>query len=89
METLSHILASFDIFQVFINAIPQIFNPLVHAFQSIFHLLLHFMKNLVGAHPGLISGVVIFLLVYSSVMGIRQLRKATISVPLASQQHSL
>ncbi len=89
METLSQIIASFDIFQIFINAFPQIFDPIVHAFQGIFNILFHFMKNMVTSHPGIISGIVIFLLGYGSVMGIRQFRKIFISSPLPSLPHSL
>ena len=89
METLSHIIASFDIFQVILNAFPQIFNPIVQAFQGIFHQLFHLIKNIVSAHPGLIAGVVTFLLVYSGIMGIRQLKRPAISVPPAYQSHSL
>jgi hypothetical protein len=89
METLSHIIASFDIFQVIINAFPQIFNPIVHAFQGIFILLFNLVKNMVSAHPGLFSGVVIFLTGYFGAMGIKRFRKATISAPLVSQPRSL
>ena len=89
METLSHIIASFDIFQVIINAFPQIFNPIVHAFQGISLLLFNLVKNMFSAHPGLISGVVIFLAGYFGVMGIRKFRKPAISAPLASQPRSL
>jgi len=89
METLSHIIASFDIFQVIINAFPQMFNPIVHAFQGIFLLLFNLVKNMVSAHPGLISGIVIFLTGYFSLMGIKKFRKPAISAPLPSQPRSL
>ena len=89
METLSHIIASFDIFQVIINVFPNIFQPLAGAFQSIYLVMLHFVKNMVMEHPGLVSGVVIFLLTYGVYSGIRQFRKAIIFAPQASPQHSL
>ncbi len=89
METLYHFIASLDLFQIIINAFPQIFNPIFHAFEAIFLLLFQFMKNLVLAHPGLISGVAIFFAIYGTVIGIRQFRKPAISVPQASQSRSL
>jgi len=89
METLSHIIASFDIFQVILNAFPQIFNPIVQAFQGIFLQLFHVMKPMVVAHPGIISGMVIFLLGYGAVKAIGKFRKVPISSPQPSQSQSL
>jgi len=89
METLSHIIASFDIFQVILNAFPQIFNPIVQAFQGIFLQLFHFMKPMVVTHPGIISGMMIFFIGYGAVKAIGQFRKVPISSPQPSQPQSL
>jgi len=60
METLSQILASFDIFQVILNVFSQIFNPLVHAFQLIFELLFSGAKHIITANPGMVFGTLLF-----------------------------
>ncbi|MCX6304579.1 MAG: hypothetical protein NT040_06405 [Bacteroidetes bacterium] len=75
METFTHILASLDIFQVIINAFPQIFNPLMHAFEGIYRVMLNDGKQLFSSHPGLFSGIFIFLLGYISVAGIQRMRR--------------
>ena len=75
METLSHILASFDIFQLIVNAFPQIFNPIAHAFESIYPVFLHYGKNMVSSHPGIISGLLIFLPGYLLVIGFQRMRR--------------
>jgi hypothetical protein len=87
METLSHILASFDIFQVIINAIPGMFAPLGHAFQTIFYTL----RDLVGkefiTHPGLVSGTVVFIFVYLAWSGIARLRRRVSPVPAPARNN--
>jgi hypothetical protein len=75
METLSNILASFDIFQVIISAFPLIFLPVIHALQSMFMTVTDIAGKQFESHPGLISGTVIFLLVYASYSGFSKLRK--------------
>jgi prepilin signal peptidase PulO-like enzyme (type II secretory pathway) len=60
METLYTILASFDIFQILINLFPQIYVPLEHAFELIFGMLYKSAREIVTAHPGLVSGILIF-----------------------------
>jgi hypothetical protein len=77
METLSHILASFDIFQVIINVFPQIFSPVFHAFKGIFIMLSDVAGREFVTHPGLIAGTVIFTLLYATWSGVSRLtRKA-------------
>jgi hypothetical protein len=84
METLSNILASFDIFQVILNAFPQIFSPIVHAFQGMFSVLSDIAGKQFEAHPGLISGTLIFFLVYLTFTGLSKLRKSYVSARRAS-----
>jgi hypothetical protein len=75
METLSGILASFDIFKVLFDAFPQVFNPLVQAFRLIFTLVTDIALEQFKTHPGLISGTVIFLIAYAAWHGVSFLRK--------------
>jgi len=89
METLSSILASFDIFPVIINAFPQIFVPVVHAFQGMFNLLSDLAGEQFAAHPGLISGTVFFLLVYATGSGLSKLRQTMVSARQSSPERSL
>jgi hypothetical protein len=89
METLSHILASFDIFQVILNAFPQIFLPIAHAFQGMFALLADVAGKQFASHPGLISGTVIFLLVYLTLSGLSKLRRTIVSPGPVSPERSL
>jgi hypothetical protein len=79
METLSNILASFDIFQVIINSFPQIFTPIVHAFRDMFILVTDIAGKQFESHPGLISGTILFLFVYLLATGFSKLRKSVIS----------
>jgi hypothetical protein len=79
METLSHILASFDIFQTILSAFPQIFQPIVHAFQGMFVMLSEIAGKQFASHPGLISGTVIFLFVYVTWSGLSKLRRTKVS----------
>jgi len=78
METLSHILASFDIFQTLISAFPQIFMPIVHAFQGMFVMLSDIAGKQFASHPGLISGTFIFLFVYMTWIGLSKLIRAMV-----------
>lgn len=80
METLSGILASFDVFKVIVNSFPQAFKPLVHAFQVIFVTLSDLALEQFRAHPGLISGTIIFLALYAGWQGITALRKKALPV---------
>ncbi|HNY03480.1 MAG TPA: hypothetical protein PKG48_12860 [Bacteroidales bacterium] len=64
MATLSHILASFDIFQVIIAALPGLFSPIFNAFRDIFMLLYGTAAHQFEAHPGILSGGIIFLFGY-------------------------
>ncbi len=66
METLSHILASFDIFQVIISAFPGLFAPLAHAFRDIYTVLCHSASEHFQAHPGILSAGIIFLAGYGA-----------------------
>ena len=70
METLSHILASFDIFQVIFSAFPQIFTPIIHAFTGMFFMLTDMAGKQFASHPGLIAGIVIFLMGYLAWSGL-------------------
>ena len=89
METLSHILASFDIFQVIISTFPQIFLPIVHAFQGMFVMLSDIAGRQFASHPGLISGTVIFLFVYVTWSGLSKLRQTMVSARQGSSKGSL
>jgi hypothetical protein len=89
METLSHILASFDIFQVLLNAFPQIFLPIVHAFQGMFTQLADVAGKQFASHPGLISGTVIFLLVYLTLSGLSKLWRTIVTARPVSPERSL
>jgi hypothetical protein len=79
METLSNILASFDISQILLSAFPQIFTPVLHALQGMFVMLSEIAEKQFTAHPGLISGTIIFLLGYLSWTGISKLRRSFLS----------
>jgi hypothetical protein len=89
METLSQILASFDIFQVIISAFPQMFLPIVHAFQGIFAMLSEIAGKQFASHPGLISGTIVFLLVYVTWSGLSKLRHTILSARSTSPKRSL
>ena len=84
METLSNILASFDIFQVIISAFPHLFTPVVHAFRDIFTLLSDVAGEQFASHPGLISGTIVFLIIYVSWSGLVRLKRAFISARSSS-----
>ncbi len=88
METLSHILASFDIFQVILNAFPQIFMPVVHAFQGMFVMLSHLAGEQFASHPGLISGTIIFSVAYFTYIGLAKLKRTFMITRLASPEKS-
>ena len=75
METISHILASFDIFQVFANLFPMITDPFVHAFEHIFPILSGYFKNLFLLHPGISLGFVVFLAGYSGISILRGIQR--------------
>jgi hypothetical protein len=89
METLSQILASFDIFQTIISAFPQIFQPIVHAFQGMFIMLSELAEKQFSSHPGLISGTVIFLFVYVTWSGLSKLRRTMVAARPGSSQSSI
>lgn len=78
METLSGVLASFDIFKVIFDAFPRAFEPLVHAFGMIFGIISDLVLEQFKAHPGLISGTVLFLIAYAGWQGLSALRKKVI-----------
>jgi hypothetical protein len=81
METLSHILASFDIFQIFINAFPHIVNPIASAFTEIFGSLFGVAKRLVETYPGMVGGTLIFpgvYLIFTSLVNRKKARPAMI-----------
>jgi len=87
METLSHILASFDLFQVILNAFPGIFTPIIHAFQAMISQMFHLAVKLFVSHPGLTSGTIIFLCSYLTWLGISKMRKAIVPAhPTASDR---
>ncbi|MEI7981030.1 MAG: hypothetical protein WCI71_05225 [Bacteroidota bacterium] len=75
METLNHLLASLDIFQVLINAFPVIVDPLVHGFQQLFTHLFTSLKHITELNPGLISGAIFTALVYGGFAMIQKVRK--------------
>jgi hypothetical protein len=75
METLSNILASFDIFQVLINAFPLITDPIIQAFEQIFTVMFSHFKNLFLAHPGLSLGLVVFATGYAGSYAVKGLQR--------------
>ncbi len=75
METISNILASFDIFQVLIAALPMITDPLLHSFHLVFNIFSEYAEKMVTSHPGLTMGVVVFLSGYVTVQFINRLRR--------------
>ena len=79
METLSHIIASFDIFQVILNSFPGIFSPILHAFQGMFTLFAETAGKHFASHQGLISGTFIFLHGYITWTGISKFRQLMVS----------
>lgn len=84
METLSQILASFDIFQVLIAALPHLFGPLVQAFVTIWDTTARLFAEQFTTHPGLISGTILFLIAYSAYTAVSKLfrrRTAPATVP--------
>ena len=89
METLSNILASFDIFQVLLNIFPPIFTPILNAFRDIFTVLSDTAIKQFAAHPGLISGTIVFLLGYLAWTGVSKLRKSIVSLQQSSPKQLL
>jgi hypothetical protein len=89
METLSNILASFDIFQILLNIFPPIFTPLAEAFRNIFTVLADTATKQFAAHPGLISGTIVFLLGYVAWNGIIKLRSMFFSTRPVSGSRSI
>ena len=84
METLTQILASFDIFQVLIAALPHLFGPLVQAFVTIWETMARLTAEQFASHPGLISGTILFLLAYSAYTAVSKLfrrRTAPAAIP--------
>ncbi len=88
METLSNILASFDIFQVIIGAFPRIFSPVVHAFQGMFITITDVAGKQFETHPGLISGTILFLILYAAWSGISTLRRNIVAARTTSPNRS-
>jgi len=78
METITHFLASLDIFQILINAFPSIFNPIIHGFQNLFILLFTSFKHLVELNPGLIGGMFFISAVYVFFALAQKLKKARV-----------
>jgi hypothetical protein len=78
METITHFLASLDIFQILINAFPSIFNPIIHGFQNLFILLFTSLKHLVELNPGLIGGMFFILAIYGIFTLAQNLRKVRV-----------
>lgn len=89
METLSTILASFDLFQVIFSAFPGIFMPIAHAFQNLFTLLTEIAGKQFASHPGLVSGIVMFFFVYLTWTGLSKLRRIFIPVRPAAKERSM
>jgi hypothetical protein len=80
METLQHLLASLDIFQVIIKSFPVLFEPLFHGLQNLFILIYNSFKHLVELYPGLVSGSVFITLVYGIFSFFRRIGKSRITV---------
>lgn len=75
METLSNILASFDIFQVLISAFPLITDPIIKSLEQVFTLLFSFFNKIILAHPGISMAILIFMAGYITVAGVEHLRR--------------
>lgn len=88
METLSNILASFDIFQVLLSALPRMFAPLFEAFRDMYTNLAGIAGEQFETHPGMVSGAIIFLAGYLAWTGINHLiRQKTLAArPVAGKQ---
>jgi DNA-directed RNA polymerase beta subunit len=86
METLSNILASFDIFQVFVSAFPMITEPIVHAFDQIIITLSGFYNSLFVAHPGITLGIFVLTLGYASVYVLNGIQRFIVSKLRTSKQ---
>jgi hypothetical protein len=83
METLTQILASFDIFQVLIAAVPHLFGPLWQAFVTIWETMARLTAEQFTSHPGLISGSILFLLTYSAYTAVsKYLRRRPAPTPV-------
>jgi hypothetical protein len=89
METISNILASFDIFQVIIDAVPLITDPIVQAFEQIFITLYAYAKNLFTSHPGLALGLIVFVTGYAGVNILKLFRRTFSSSLHPLKQRSL
>jgi len=75
METLNHLIASLDIFQVLIQSFPAIVEPLSHGFQIMFIHLFTSLKNFTVMNPGLISGTIFISFVYGGFTLAQHLKK--------------
>ncbi|MCK9422934.1 MAG: hypothetical protein M0Q38_10070 [Bacteroidales bacterium] len=82
METLNHLFASLDIFQVLLKSFPAIVDPLLHGFQQLFVHLYNSLKHLVEQNPGLISGAIFIALVYTGFAFVKNQKKVRLIVPL-------
>jgi len=79
METLSNILASFDIFQVLIPVFPMITDSIIHAFEQIFVSLSGTYKSLFVSHPGITLGIFVLTLGYASVYALSGIQRFIVS----------
>jgi len=75
METIQHVIASFNIFSVLISALPSIFNPLAEGFRELFQVLFSSIKQMVTLNPGLVFGAIFMSLVYFVINFSSRLRK--------------
>ena len=89
METLSQIIASFDIFQVLVSAFPRIYNPIIHAFEGMFVMLYDLLRNIILVHPGLLAGMGFFLIGYVVYYLFLKMRRSALSSTVSSQSRFL
>lgn len=81
METLNHLFASLDIFQVLLKSFPAIVDPLLHGFQQLFVHLFISLKHLAEQNPGLISGSIFIAIVYLGFAFVSKQRKVRFILP--------
>lgn len=75
METISTILASFDIFQVLLSAFPMLTEPIGQAFDQIVSALSGFFRDFIVSHPGITLGIGALILIYTGFYALGEFRR--------------
>lgn len=79
METIANILASFDIFPLLLHALVISFKPVADAFSQMGAAMLPYLREMVVAQPGLLSGIIVMTLIYSLYAMVKRMRVSAIS----------